>query len=172
MAYHCVNAAHRFQVDAMPGVRDAVLGAVEAEGARLVTYGASRGEIMSEDMLWQPAGAEGRMRAALDKRFQAARREGHTRVLLDSTAIQNAFGLKPIDLGGTLERYAAPSWPPAAVTRARPGGLVSLPSRTDQNYCGNQAMSNLLRNTCQEVDLRRDDCDHHSHRGLGTRRRQ
>ena len=92
VVYHCVNVAYHLQVEAMPGIQGAVLGAVEAEGARLVVldtlypYGETHGEVMTEDTPWCAATAKGRMRAALDERYLAAHREGRARVVLGRSA--------------------------------------------------------------------------------------
>lgn len=38
VVYHCVNVGYHLQVEVMPRIQDAVLGAVEASGARLVAF--------------------------------------------------------------------------------------------------------------------------------------
>ncbi|WAL99650.1 NAD-dependent epimerase/dehydratase family protein [Streptomyces sp. Je 1-369] len=92
VVYHCVNVAYHLQVDVMPGIQDAVLGAVEAEGARLVVldtlypYGETHGRVMTEDTAWQAVGAKGRMRAAMDEKYLAAHQEGRARVVLGRSA--------------------------------------------------------------------------------------
>ncbi|MFI7320784.1 NAD-dependent epimerase/dehydratase family protein [Streptomyces venezuelae] len=92
VVYHCVNVAYHLQVDVMPGIQDAVLGAVEAEGARLVVldtlypYGETQGRVMTEDTAWRATGKKGRMRAALDEKYLAAHQEGRARVVLGRSA--------------------------------------------------------------------------------------
>ncbi|WP_306333359.1 NAD-dependent epimerase/dehydratase family protein [Streptomyces sp. KL118A] len=92
VVYHCVNVAYHLQVEVMPAVQDALLGAVEAEGARLVVldtlypYGPTGGRTMTEDMPWRAVGAKGRMRAALDEKYLAAHKEGRVRVALGRSA--------------------------------------------------------------------------------------
>ncbi|MBE9499757.1 NAD-dependent epimerase/dehydratase family protein [Streptomyces sp. GKU 257-1] len=92
VVYHCVNVAYQFQVDVMPGIQEAVLGAVARTGARLVVldtlypYGETHGEVMTEDTPWRAATAKGRMRAALDEKYLAAHEEGRARVVLGRSA--------------------------------------------------------------------------------------
>ncbi|MEU5899562.1 MULTISPECIES: NAD-dependent epimerase/dehydratase family protein [Streptomyces] len=92
VVYHCVNVAYHLQVDVMPGIQDAVLGAVEAEGARLVVldtlypYGETQGRVMTEDTAWRATGQKGRMRAALDEKYLAAHQRGRARVVLGRSA--------------------------------------------------------------------------------------
>ncbi|MEV0261914.1 NAD-dependent epimerase/dehydratase family protein [Streptomyces sp. NPDC050617] len=92
VVYHCVNVAYHLQVDVMPGIQEAVLGAVARTGARLVVldtlypYGETHGEVMTEDTPWRAATAKGRMRAALDERYLAAHQEGRARVALGRSA--------------------------------------------------------------------------------------
>ncbi|MEU3191419.1 NAD-dependent epimerase/dehydratase family protein [Streptomyces sp. NPDC006992] len=92
VVYHCVNVAYHLQVDVMPGIQGAVLGAVARTGARLVVldtlypYGETHGEVMTEDTPWRAATAKGRMRAALDENYLAAHEEGRARVVLGRSA--------------------------------------------------------------------------------------
>ncbi|WP_019356586.1 NAD-dependent epimerase/dehydratase family protein [Streptomyces sp. AA1529] len=92
VVYHCVNVAYQLQVDVMPGIQEAVLGAVARTGARLVVldtlypYGETHGEVMTEDTPWRAATAKGRMRAALDEKYLAAHEEGRARVVLGRSA--------------------------------------------------------------------------------------
>ncbi|WP_256103211.1 NAD-dependent epimerase/dehydratase family protein [Streptomyces sp. ODS05-4] len=132
VVHHCVNVAYHLQVEAMPGIQDAVLGAVEAEGARLVVldtlypYGPTGGEVMTEDTPWRATGAKGRMRAALDARYLAAHRAGRARVVLGRSADFAGPGVLNSTLGGAVF--------PGALTGGEVVGLgdVDLPhSYTD-----------------------------------------
>ncbi|MEU6059700.1 NAD-dependent epimerase/dehydratase family protein [Streptomyces sp. NPDC047097] len=108
VVYHCVNVAYHLQVEAMPGIQDAVLAAAEAEGARLVVldtvypYGPTGGEVMIEDTPWRATGAKGRMRAALDEKYLAAHREGRVRVALGRSADFVGPGVLNSTLGGAV----------------------------------------------------------------------
>ncbi|TWV31484.1 NAD-dependent epimerase/dehydratase family protein [Streptomyces misionensis] len=92
VVYHCVNVAYHLQVDVMPGIQEAVLGAVARSGARLVVldtlypYGETHGEVMTEDTPWRATTAKGKMRAALDENYLAAHQEGRARVALGRSA--------------------------------------------------------------------------------------
>ncbi|WP_369208837.1 NAD-dependent epimerase/dehydratase family protein [Streptomyces sp. PU-14G] len=108
VVYHCVNVAYHLQVDVMPGIQDAVLGAVEAEGARLVVldtvypYGETHGEVMTEDTPWRATTAKGRMRAALDEKYLAAHRQGRASVVLGRSADFVGPGVLNSTLGGAV----------------------------------------------------------------------
>ncbi|MFJ6699884.1 NAD-dependent epimerase/dehydratase family protein [Streptomyces sp. NPDC091272] len=92
VVYHCVNVAYHLQVDVMPGIQEAVLGAVERTGARLVVldtlypYGETHGEAMTEDTPWRATTAKGKMRATLDENYLTAHKEGRARVVLGRSA--------------------------------------------------------------------------------------
>ncbi|MGW1472451.1 NAD-dependent epimerase/dehydratase family protein [Streptomyces olivaceus] len=92
VVHHCVNVAYHLQVDVMPRIQEAVLGAVARTGARLVVldtlypYGETHGEVMTEDTPWRAATAKGRMRAALDENYLAAHKEGRASVVLGRSA--------------------------------------------------------------------------------------
>ncbi|GAA2978265.1 MULTISPECIES: NAD-dependent epimerase/dehydratase family protein [Streptomyces] len=92
VVYHCVNVAYHLQTDVMPGIQEAVLGAVARTGARLVVldtlypYGETRGEVMTEDTPWRAATAKGKMRAALDENYLAAHKEDRAKVVLGRSA--------------------------------------------------------------------------------------
>ncbi|MEU5772906.1 NAD-dependent epimerase/dehydratase family protein [Streptomyces venezuelae] len=92
VVYHCVNVAYHLQVEVMPGIQQAVLGAVEAEGARLVVldtlypYGETHGQVMTEGTAWRATGTKGRMRAELDEKYLIAHQEGRARVVLGRSA--------------------------------------------------------------------------------------
>ncbi|ARF53442.1 NAD-dependent epimerase/dehydratase family protein [Streptomyces gilvosporeus] len=108
VVYHCVNVAYHLQIDAMPGIQQAVLGAVETEGARLVVldtlypYGETHGRVMTEDTPWSATSAKGRMRAALDEEYLAAHREGRARVVLGRSADFVGPGVLNSTLGGAV----------------------------------------------------------------------
>ncbi|MFK0295421.1 NAD-dependent epimerase/dehydratase family protein [Streptomyces sp. NPDC090442] len=108
VVYHCVNVAYHLQVDVMPGIQYAVLGAVETEGARLVVldtlypYGETHGQVMTEDTPWNATSAKGRMRAALDEQYLAAHREGRARVVLGRSADCVGPGVLNSTLGGAV----------------------------------------------------------------------
>ncbi|WP_409236424.1 NAD-dependent epimerase/dehydratase family protein [Streptomyces sp. PA5.6] len=132
VVYHCVNVAYHLQVDVMPGIQDAVLGAVEAEGARLVVldtlypYGETHGQVMTEDTVWRATGAKGRMRAALDEKYLTAHQEGRARVVLGRSADFVGPHVLNSTLGGAVF--------PGALTGAEVYGLgdIDLPhSYTD-----------------------------------------
>ncbi|MFI6470981.1 NAD-dependent epimerase/dehydratase family protein [Streptomyces sp. NPDC050516] len=92
VVYHCVNVAYQLQVEVMPRIQEAVLGAVEAQGARLVVldtlypYGETHGEVMTEDTPWRATAHKGRMRAELDDKYLAAHREARASVVLGRSA--------------------------------------------------------------------------------------
>ncbi|MET8720906.1 NAD-dependent epimerase/dehydratase family protein [Streptomyces misionensis] len=92
VVYHCVNVAYHLQVEVMPVIQDAVVAAVETEGARLVVldtlypYGETHGAVMTEDTPWGATTAKGRMRAALDEKYLTAHREGRARVVMGRSA--------------------------------------------------------------------------------------
>ncbi|WP_424888968.1 NAD-dependent epimerase/dehydratase family protein [Streptomyces sp. XH2] len=108
VVYHCVNVAYHLQVEVMPGIQDAILGAVEATGARLVVldtlypYGETHGQVMTEDTPWNATGAKGRMRAALDEKYLAAHRDGRARVVLGRSADFVGPGVLNSTLGGAV----------------------------------------------------------------------
>ncbi|MCX5384055.1 NAD-dependent epimerase/dehydratase family protein [Streptomyces sp. NBC_00083] len=108
VVYHCVNVAYHLQVDVMPRIQEAVLSAVEAEGARLVVldtlypYGETHGDVMTEDSPWRATTLKGRMRAELDEKYLAAHREGRARVVLGRSADFVGPGVLNSTLGGAV----------------------------------------------------------------------
>ena len=82
VVYHAVNVPYELQVEVMPRIQQAIVSAVEAEGARLVVldtlypYGETGGRAMTEETPWRATSAKGRMRAELDARYLEAHREG------------------------------------------------------------------------------------------------
>ncbi|MEV1021265.1 NAD-dependent epimerase/dehydratase family protein [Streptomyces sp. NPDC050264] len=128
VVYHCVNVAYHLQVAVMPGIQEAVLGAVEKSGARLVVldtlypYGETGGAVMTEDSPWQATTRKGRMRADLDEKYLTAHRAGRARVVLARSA--DFFG--PAVLNSTLGGAVFP----AALT----GGEVPAFGDIDQPH--------------------------------------
>ncbi|MEU6387769.1 NAD-dependent epimerase/dehydratase family protein [Streptomyces sp. NPDC046939] len=108
VVYHCVNVAYHLQVDVMPGIQEAVLGAVEENGARLVVldtlypYGPTGGAVMTEDSPWNATSRKGRMRADLDEKYLAAHRAGRARVALGRSADFFGPGVLNSTLGGAV----------------------------------------------------------------------
>lgn len=108
VVYHCVNVAYHQQVELMPGIQAAILGAVETTGARLVVldtlypYGETHGRVMTEDTPWHATTAKGRMRAELDERYLAAHRDGRTRVAMGRSADFTGPGVLNSTLGAAV----------------------------------------------------------------------
>ncbi|MFF4505205.1 NAD-dependent epimerase/dehydratase family protein [Streptomyces sp. NPDC001401] len=108
VVYHCVNVAYHLQVEVMPRIQEAVLGAVQATGARLVVldtlypYGETGGAVMTEDSPWKATSRKGRMRAELDEKYLAAHREGRARVVLGRSADFVGPGVLNSSLGAAV----------------------------------------------------------------------
>jgi nucleoside-diphosphate-sugar epimerase len=108
VVYHAVNVPYHRQVDLLPGIQEAILGAVQAEGARLVVldtlypYGETHGEVMTEDTPWRATSAKGRMRAELDARYLAAHRDGRVNVAMGRSADFVGPRVLISSLGGTV----------------------------------------------------------------------
>ncbi|KAB1145681.1 NAD(P)H-binding protein [Streptomyces luteolifulvus] len=108
VVYHCVNVGYHLQVEMMPRIQEAVLGAVEESGARLVVldtlypYGETRGEAMTEETPWRATSRKGRMRAELDERYLTAHREGRARVVLGRSADFVGPGVLNSSLGAAV----------------------------------------------------------------------
>jgi nucleoside-diphosphate-sugar epimerase len=85
VVYHCVNVPYHRQVELMPGIGEAILGAARAAGARLVVldtlypYGPADGEPLTEQTPWAATSRKGRLRATLDERYLQADRDGEVR---------------------------------------------------------------------------------------------
>ncbi|MGY0021825.1 NAD-dependent epimerase/dehydratase family protein [Streptomyces sp. YJ-C3] len=128
VVYHCVNVGYHLQVAVMPSIQEAVLGAVEESGARLVVldtlypYGGTGGAVMTEDSPWQATTRKGRMRAELDEKYLAAHRAGRARVALGRSADFFGPGVLNSTLGGAVF--------PAALT----GGEVPALGDIDQPH--------------------------------------
>jgi nucleoside-diphosphate-sugar epimerase len=108
VVYHCVNVGYHLQVEVMPRIQEAVLGAVIASGARLVVldtlypYGETGGAVMTEDSPWRATSRKGRMRAELDEKYLAAHQEGRARVALGRSADFVGPGVLNSTLGGAV----------------------------------------------------------------------
>ncbi|MEW2082719.1 NAD-dependent epimerase/dehydratase family protein [Streptomyces sp. NPDC005283] len=108
VVYHCVNVGYHLQVEVMPRIQEAVLGAVEASGARLVVldtlypYGETGGAVMTEDTPWKATSRKGRMRADLDEKYLAAHHAGRARVAVGRSADFVGPGVVNSTLGGAV----------------------------------------------------------------------
>ncbi|AYG84505.1 hypothetical protein DWB77_06719 [Streptomyces hundungensis] len=108
VVYHCVNVAYHLQLDVVPRIQRAVLGAVEEAGARLVVldtlypYGTTHGDAMTEDTPWRATSLKGRMRAELDENYLAAHREGRVSVVLGRSADFVGPGVMNSTLGAAV----------------------------------------------------------------------
>ncbi|WP_432095720.1 NAD-dependent epimerase/dehydratase family protein [Streptomyces sp. bgisy100] len=108
VVHHCVNVAYHLQTELLPGIQQAILAAVEAEGAKLVVldtlypYGNTGGAVMTEDTPWRATTRKGRMRARLDENYLAAHREGRARVVLGRAADFVGPGVLNSTLGGAV----------------------------------------------------------------------
>ncbi|MER6188845.1 NAD-dependent epimerase/dehydratase family protein [Streptomyces cyaneofuscatus] len=127
VVYHCVNVGYHLQVEVMPKIQEAVLGAAEQEGARLVVldtlypYGETHGAVMTEDSPWNATTRKGRMRAELDARYLAAHREGRLSVVLGRSADFVGPGVLNSTLGGSVFPAALTGQPVPAL------GDIDLP---------------------------------------------
>ncbi|MCQ4214036.1 NAD-dependent epimerase/dehydratase family protein [Streptomyces longispororuber] len=137
VVYHCVNVAYHLQVEVMPRIQEAVLGAVEESGARLVVldtlypYGETGGAVMTEDSPWHATTRKGRMRADLDERYLTAHRAGRARVVLARSA--DFFG--PTVLNSTLGGAVFP----AALTGGEVPALGDIDLPHSYTYIGDVA---------------------------------
>ncbi|MFD3458012.1 NAD-dependent epimerase/dehydratase family protein [Streptomyces sp. NPDC058691] len=138
VVYHAVNVGYHLQVEVMPRIQEAVLGAVEATGARLVVldtlypYGETHGEVMTEETPWRATSRKGRMRAELDERYLAAHREGRARVVLARSADFVGPGVFNSSLGGAFF--------PAALTGGEALGLGDIDLAHSYTYIGDLAV--------------------------------
>lgn len=106
--YHAVNVPYHRQVDVMPGIGAAILGAAERHGSRLVVldtlypYGEAEGEAITEQTPWNATSAKGRMRADLDRTYLAAHETGRVRAVLGRSA--DFYGPRVVNstLGGAF----------------------------------------------------------------------
>jgi nucleoside-diphosphate-sugar epimerase len=108
VVHHCVNVGYHLQTEVMPRIQDALLGAVQVTGARLVVldtlypYGETGGAVMTEDSPWQATSRKGRMRAELDGKYLTAHREGRARVVLGRSADFVGPGVLNSSLGAAV----------------------------------------------------------------------
>ncbi|WP_405189720.1 NAD-dependent epimerase/dehydratase family protein [Streptomyces anulatus] len=127
VVYHCVNVGYHLQVEVMPRIQEAVLGAADAEGARLVVldtlypYGQTHGAVMTEDTPWNATTRKGRMRAELDARYLGAHHEGRLPVVLGRSADFFGPGVLNSTLGGAVFPAALTGQPVPAL------GDIDLP---------------------------------------------
>ncbi|MGW5430321.1 NAD-dependent epimerase/dehydratase family protein [Streptomyces sp. NPDC004059] len=137
VVYHCVNVGYHLQVEVMPRIQQAVLGAVADAGARLVVldtlypYGETGGAAMAEDTPWKATSRKGRMRAELDERYLAAHREGRARIVLGRSADFVGPGVLNSTLGAAVF--------PAALTGGDVLGLGDLDLPHSYTYIGDVA---------------------------------
>ena len=137
VVYHAVNVPYELQVEVMPRIQQAIVSAVEAEGARLVVldtlypYGETGGRVMTEETPWRATSAKGRMRAELDEHYLAAHREGRARVVLGRSA--DFFGPRVLNssLGGAAF--------PAALTGGEVMALGDIDRLHSYTYVGDVA---------------------------------
>ncbi|MEU6344068.1 NAD-dependent epimerase/dehydratase family protein [Streptomyces sp. NPDC046977] len=138
VVHHAVNVGYHLQVEVMPRIQQAVLGAVEATGARLVVldtlypYGETHGEVMTEETPWRATSRKGRMRAELDERYLAAHREGRARVVLARSADFVGPGAFNSSLGGAFF--------PAALTGGEALGLGDIDLPHSYTFIGDVAV--------------------------------
>ncbi|MFI6360423.1 NAD-dependent epimerase/dehydratase family protein [Streptomyces sp. NPDC050743] len=137
VVYHCVNVAYHLQVEVMPRIQQAVLGAVANTGARLVVldtlypYGETGGAAMTEDTPWKATSRKGRMRAELDERYLAAHREGRARIVLGRSADFVGPGVLNSTLGAAVF--------PGALTGGEVLGLGDMDLPHSYTYIGDVA---------------------------------
>ncbi|MCH0565417.1 MULTISPECIES: NAD-dependent epimerase/dehydratase family protein [unclassified Streptomyces] len=137
VVHHCVNVGYHLQVEVMPRIQEAVLGAVVDAGARLVVldtlypYGETGGAVMTEESPWKATSAKGRMRAELDERYLTAHREGLARVVLGRSADFVGPGVLNSSLGAAVV--------PGALTGGQVLGLGDIDLRHSYTYIGDVA---------------------------------
>ncbi|MBN0048277.1 NAD-dependent epimerase/dehydratase family protein [Streptomyces actuosus] len=137
VVHHCVNVGYHLQVEVMPRIQEAVLGAVADAGARLVVldtlypYGETGGAVMTEESPWKATSAKGRMRAELDERYLTAHREGRARVVLGRSADFVGPGVLNSSLGAAVV--------PGALTGGQVLGLGDIDLRHSYTYIGDVA---------------------------------
>ncbi|MEV6056260.1 NAD-dependent epimerase/dehydratase family protein [Streptomyces sp. NPDC052107] len=137
VVHHCVNVAYHLQVEVMPRIQAAVIGAVADSGARLVVldtlypYGETGGAVMTEGTPWKATSRKGRMRAELDEQYLAAHREGRARIVLGRSADFVGPGVLNSTLGATVF--------PGALTGGEVLGLGDLDLPHSYTYIGDVA---------------------------------
>ncbi|PSK98232.1 nucleoside-diphosphate-sugar epimerase [Haloactinopolyspora alba] len=106
--HHAVNVAYHHQVDALPGITDAVVTAAATHDARLVVldtlypYGSADGEHITEQTPWAATSRKGMLRAELDRRYLEAHRTGRARVVIGRSADFFGPGVVNSTLGGAF----------------------------------------------------------------------
>jgi nucleoside-diphosphate-sugar epimerase len=152
VVYHCVNVPYHLQVELMPGIQEAILTAVEAEGSRLVVldtlypYGNTHGAVMTEETPWAATTAKGRMRAELDERYLAAHREGRAGVVMGRSSDFFGPGVINSTLGGAVF--------PGALTGGEVAGLGDLDLLHNYTYIGDVASGLATLGEHSEADGR------------------
>ncbi|WP_406733162.1 NAD-dependent epimerase/dehydratase family protein [Streptomyces sp. NBC_01794] len=152
VVYHCVNVGYHLQVEVMPRIQEAVLGAVEASGARLVVldtlypYGETGGAVMTEDTPWKATSRKGRMRADLDEKYLAAHHAGRARVVVGRSADFVGPGVVNSTLGGAVF--------PGALTSGEILGLGNIDLAHSYTYIDDVAAGLATLGERQEGDGR------------------
>lgn len=108
VVYHAVNVPYHLQVEQMPRIGEAILGAASRHGARLVVldtlypYGEADGEAITESTPWSATSRKGQMRAELDGMYLQAHARGDARVVLGRSA--DFYGPRVVNstLGGSF----------------------------------------------------------------------
>ncbi|MGW4564723.1 NAD-dependent epimerase/dehydratase family protein [Streptomyces sp. NPDC004561] len=137
VVHHCVNVGYHLQVEVMPRIQAAVLGAAADAGARLVVldtlypYGETGGAPMTEESPWKATSRKGRMRAALDEGYLAAHREGRARVVLGRSADFMGPGVLNSSLGAAVF--------PGALTGTEVLGMGDIDLPHSYTYIGDVA---------------------------------
>lgn len=137
VVHHCANVGYHLQVEVMPRIQEAVLGAAEAAGARLVVldtlypYGETHGAVMTEDTPWNATTRKGTMRAELDARYLAAHAEGRLSVVLGRSADFVGPGVLNSTLGAAVF--------PAALTGGEVPAFGSIDLPHSYTYIGDVA---------------------------------
>jgi len=125
--YHAVNVAYHLQVDALPGITEAIIAAAAHHDARLVVldtlypYGTADGEAITEQTPWAATSRKGLMRAALDERYLEAHRTGEARTVLGRAADFFGPGVFNATFGGAFFPGAITGEPALAI------GDITLP---------------------------------------------
>jgi len=92
VVYHCANVAYQHQVAVMPQMQKSMLVGLAASGAKLGVmdtlygYGATHGQVMTEQTPFAATTRKGRMRAKLAEEYLKADRDGVVQVTLARAA--------------------------------------------------------------------------------------
>jgi nucleoside-diphosphate-sugar epimerase len=125
--YHAVNVPYHLQIDALPGITEALIAAASHHDARLVVldtlypYGTADGEAITERTPWAATSRKGRMRAALDERYLEAHRGGEARTVMARAADFFGPGVFNATFGGAFFPGAITGSPSLAI------GDITLP---------------------------------------------